>query len=317
MTNTNRVQNKQQTKSKKQTKPKKQIVDFSVANLSENALHQYSSELLEILLRDRTTSFYTKKKKNIIWANDNYAEYGEKYGATCQMTPDLMTGDRGNLIVPRALKSKEQQKERTKSKAEVFTPSWVVKKQNDELDANYQQDDLPIYVSRTWLEITCGEAPYIANRYEMATGEIIALNERAGFLDRKLKRINQEVHHKNKWQKLVKIAYQSSYGFEWNGDSLLLARENLLLTYRDYYFDKWQCEPAIDEFMQIAKIISYNIFQMDGLKGMIPLSQKADTTTYHQADLFDKTQAKTSMTHHGQMVKVKDWKTKQMVDFME
>lgn len=172
---------------KKQIKLKKQSIDFTVANLSENALHQYSPEILEILLRDRTVSFYTKKKKNIIWANDNYADYGEKYAINCQITPDLITGDNGELIVPRALKSSALQKERTKSKAEVFTPSWVVKKQNDELDANYQHDDLQTYIVRTWLEITCGEAPYIANRYEMGTGEIIALHERVGFLDRKTK----------------------------------------------------------------------------------------------------------------------------------
>lgn len=77
-----------QTKPKKQTKSKKHVIDFSVANLSENDLYQYSSKILEILLRDRTTSFYSKRKKNIIWANDNYADYGKKYGATCQITPD-------------------------------------------------------------------------------------------------------------------------------------------------------------------------------------------------------------------------------------
>ncbi len=291
-------------------------IDLTVANLSENALYQYSSELLEILLRDRTASFYAKKKKNIIWANDNYADHGEKYGKNCQMTPDLITGDKGNLIVPRALKSKERQKERTKSKAEVFTPSWVVKKQNDELDKNYQDDDLSTYIARTWLEITCGEAPYIANRYEMETGEIITLHERVGFLDRKLKRINQEINHKQKWQKLIKIAYQSSYGFEWNGDSLLLARENLLLTYRDYYFDQWQYEPSVDELIQIATIISYNIFQMDGLKGVIPLSQRTEIADSYQADLFAEIKTK-SISTHSHMVKVKDWKTKQLVDFME
>lgn len=295
----------------------KQYIDFSVANLSENALHQYSPEVLEILLRDRTVSFYAKKKRNIIWANNNYIQYGQSYLATCQITSNLITGNQGNLIVPRALKSKEQQKERTKAKAEVFTPSWVIKKQNDELDANYQNDDLITYISRTWLEITCGEAPYIANRYEMATGEIIALHERVGFLDRKLRYINQEINLKNKWQKLVKRAYQASYGFEWNGDSLLLARENLLLTYRDYYFDKWKCEPSVDELIQIAEIISYNIFQMDGLKGIIPLSQKIEVVNNYQADLFDDIQTQTVIIHHGQRVKVKDWKINKLVDFME
>lgn len=284
-------------------------------NICENTLHQSYPEILAILLRDRTSSFYVKKKKNIIWANDNYVEFGEKYGAICQITPDLITGEMGNLIVPRALKSKEQQKERTKSKAEVFTPSWVIKKQNDALDESFLNDDLETYIARTWLEITCGEAPYIANRYEMATGVMIDLNERAGFLDRKLRRINQEIDNKKKWQILTKKAYQSCYGFEWNGDSLLLARENLLFTYWDFYVDKWQCEPTAQELKAIAEIISYNIFQMDGLKYIIPLSQRTQITQNHQADLFD--DVPNTIVHHGTKVKIKNWQTKQLVDFME
>lgn len=104
-------------------------------------------------MRDRTTSFYAKKKRNIIWANNNYQEFGEKYQANCQITENLITGEMGNLIVPRALKSKEQQKECTKSKAEVFPPSWVVKKQNDALDENFLNDNLITYISRTWLRV--------------------------------------------------------------------------------------------------------------------------------------------------------------------
>lgn len=299
----------------KQVKSEQQSCDFNVANISENALYHSFPEILDILLRDRTTSFYTKKKQNIIWANDNYQEFGKKYQATCQMTENLITGEMGNLIVPRALKSKEQQKERTKSKAEVFTPSWVVKKQNDALDENFIHDDLETYISRTWLEITCGEAPYMANRYEMATGEMIPINERSGFVDRKLKRINQEIHNKKKWQNLVKKAYQASYGFEWNGDSLLLARENLLLTYHDYHIDKWNIEPEYLHLKQIAEIISYNIFQMDGLTNCIPLSNIQELIINYQHDLFDDVKPKIFIAQQGQRVKIKDWKTRKMVFF--
>lgn len=58
-------------------------------------------------------------------------------------------------------------------------------------------------------------------------------------LDRKMARLNREVNNKAEWQRLAELAYKASYGFEWNGDSLLLARENLLYSYRDYYCDKW------------------------------------------------------------------------------
>ncbi len=140
-----------------------------------------------------------------------------------------------------------------------------MKKQNDAVDSNYVADDIETYTRRKWLEITCGEAPYMATRYDMGTGNLIPLSEREGFVDRKLSRINKEMTDKTEWQRLVELAYKSSYGFEWNGDSLLLAHENLLYTYRDYYLDKWNEPPIYGLFEAIANIISYNIFQMDGL----------------------------------------------------
>lgn len=185
--------------------------------------------------------------------------------------------------MPRALKARELQKERTKEKAEVFTPTWVVKKQNDAVEQNFLKDDLKTYIKRKWLEISCGEAPYMATRYDMETGEIIPLAERVGFVDRKLQRLNAEVNDKAEWQRLVEQAYQSSYGFEWNGDSLLLARENLLYSYRDYYLAKWQQEPILGLFESIAEVVSYNLFQMDGLKYIVPLSERTK-----KIELFDK-----------------------------
>ena len=79
-------------------------IDFSVANISENSLYQFLPEILEILLKDRTTSFYSKKKKNIIWANDNYIGLGKKYGETCPITPDLITGNQGNFNYSQSFK---------------------------------------------------------------------------------------------------------------------------------------------------------------------------------------------------------------------
>jgi hypothetical protein len=238
--------------------------------------------ILEILLLDRTTST-PKSSKNIIWANDNYKEYDAvSYAATAQIRPELITGKRGKLIMPRALKAADLQKKRTKTKAEVFTPIWIVKKQNDVVDSDYKADDLEPYIRRKWLEITCGEAPYMASRYDMGTGEAVPLSERVGFVDRKLARINREVTDKAEWQRLVELAYRASYGFEWNGDSLLLARENLLYTYRDYYIDKWDEPPIYGLFENIAKIISYNVFQMDGLTYTIPLSEKRERVQNYQ-----------------------------------
>src|SRR5699024_1322542 len=266
--------------------------EINSSYILENTIREQMPAILNTLLLDRTLS-KTKTKKNIIWANENYISQGLKtYAATAQIQPELVTGKKGQLIIPRALKSRELQKERTKSKGEVFTPIWSVKQQNDVVDSNYLNDDLETYVKRKWLEITCGEAPYMATRYDMETGELVPINERVGFVDRKLARINAEVSDESEWQRLVELAYQASYGFEWNGDSLFLARENLLYTYCDYYFEKWQKEPLYGFIERIAEIISYNIFQMDGVakrygkpkksKGpyyILPLSEIEETRT--------------------------------------
>ena len=137
----------------------------------------------------------------------------------------------------------------------------------------------------------------------METGEIVPLTKRVGFVDRKLKRINAEVDDKAEWQRLVVEAYKSSYGFEWSGDSLLLARENLLYTYRDYYFQKWLEEPTYGLFANIAKIISYNLFQMDGLKYIIPLTEKREEPEEQWR------------IKSGKRVKIMNWETNKMEFF--
>lgn len=218
--------------------------------------------------------------------------------------------------MPRALKSSELQKARTKANAEVFTPNWVVKKQNDEVERDFLNEDLETYIGYKWLEVACGEAPYMATRYNMETGKLIDLSDRVGFVDRKLARINNEIKDKAEWQRMVEKAYKSSYGFEWNGDSLLLARENLLYTYRDYYFEKWKEEPLYGLFENIAIIISYNVFQMDGLKYIIPLSEKREKVLEVQMSLFDEEEMEDKwIVKAGKRVKVMNWETNKMEFF--
>lgn len=289
--------------------------DVLLPDAMEDDIRAQMPHILEILLLDRTTST-AKKARNILWANDNYIEFGmDSYAAKAQMRPELITGNRGTLIMPRALKAAELQKQRTKIKAEVFTPTWIVKKQNDAVDADYMADDLETYTRRKWLEITCGEAPYMATRYDMETGEVIPLSGRVGFVDRKLARINAEVTDRAEWQRLAELAYKASYGFEWNGDSLLLARENLLYTYRDYYVEKWGEPPNISLLEEIAKIISYNIFQMDGLTYTIPLSESKEKVE-HRFSLFNLEEEKEEWrTIPGKRVRIMNWDTNQMEFF--
>ncbi|SEN16365.1 hypothetical protein SAMN04487786_3306 [Paenisporosarcina quisquiliarum] len=311
------------------------IDEINSADVLENTIREQMPAILDILLLDRTSST-TKTKKNIIWANENYLCHGLKaYAPNAQIQPDLVTGINANLIMPRALKTRELQKERTKSKAEVFTPIWIVKQQNDLVESNYLEDDLETYVKRTWLEISCGEAPYMATRYGMETGELVPIAKRAGFVDRKLARINIEVSDKAEWQRLVEVAYKSSYGFEWNGDSLLIARENLLYTYRDYYYSKWQEEPSYGLFEKLAEIISYNVFQMDGIAKkygvpkkssgqyyILPLSEKKEAKIEVQLsfdltfeDTIDDSEMNQFTIIPGKRVKIMNWETNRMEYF--
>lgn len=222
----------------------------------------------EVLLLDRTRS-RGKETHNIIWAYKNDQINSIDDVATSEIRPELI-----QKIVPRALKSMEMKRERTQEKAEVFTPLWVVKIQNDTLDQSV--DDLETYVKNTWLEITCGEAPYMVSRYHMEDGSPIVLENREGFVDRKMRRINCGVDEVEEWQRFAELAYKASYGFEWSGDSLLLARENLLFSYYDYFTEKWNSAPSCEYVQKIARIISYNVFQMDGRTNTIPLLKKTN-----------------------------------------
>jgi len=92
-------------------------------DIRENTLRSMG-DLLDMLLIDRTT------KKNIIWATDSYEVHGQDFSPHKHIKPELITGSHGNLIQPRAAKSLTEQRQRTKDKAEVFTPLETVEKIN-------------------------------------------------------------------------------------------------------------------------------------------------------------------------------------------
>ncbi len=277
---------------------------MTTIDISEETLARESSGLLRTLLKDRTTN------KSIVWATHSYELLGKGFGAHDRITPSRVTGDYANLIQPRSEKSKYEQKDRTKVRAEVFTPTWLVKKQVDTVDQEYQDLDLEAYLQLKWLEITCGEAPYMVSRYDTVTGQALALEERVGFLDRKLQRLSQEVHEEKAWFQGAVTAYQNSYGYEFQGDSLLLARENLFASFIDCYQAKFTQEPSSSQKMTIARIISYNVLQMDGLTYTSPYSQQAGDTV--QLSLFEEIAEQPSQSQKAQ---IKDWKTNELIDF--
>lgn len=165
-----------------------------------------------------------------------YEQKGKKFASFAPITSDLVTGKNGKLIQPRGVKSKEEQLLRTRDKAEVFTPLSIVKQMNDACDTKrITKNNWQEYVALLKLEITCGEAPFIVSRYDPVSDkqELLPLAERVGFLDQKLTVVSKYCTTQDEWLKWAKIAFQSSYGYEWQGDSLLIARENLLYTFID------------------------------------------------------------------------------------
>lgn len=240
----------------------------------------YLHLLLGVLLKDWNTN------KNIIWATNDYRNYGSEYSAESEITQDTLNDLGVDLLQPRVTKSKEAQKGRTKEKAEVFTPSWLCKDMNtccekgwfDRNKKRYDsdlgivsRDFLKAYIDLKRLEITCGEAPFVVSRYDTTNGEIIPLYNRIGFLDRKLMLINYYIDDMSQWFDMICRAYQSCYGYEYQGDNLFKARLNLLHTFIDYYDKKWlRGFPSDAQLRKISNIISRNFWQMDGLTYSIP-----------------------------------------------
>lgn len=219
---------------------------------------QIPKEILEILLLDRTTG------KNILWGTDQYG-----YDPKSSIQVDQIIS--GNVIKPRVLKSQEDQKSRTDSKAEVYTPIEIIKKMNDSVDEKFEGNNRA-YIRRKVLEVTCGEAPYLVSRYDVSTGKMIPLSERQGLLDRKMRIIKDHTTKRGDWCDFTAEAIKSTYGYEWQGDSLLLARENVLYDVIDWYEEKFMEKLPYDLIKIFAEIISYNIFQMDGVTMCVPYS---------------------------------------------
>ena len=296
------------------------------ADISENQLLiSYGEKVCMNLLKDHTT------QQNIYWATDSYAELGEEFTFYAPITLDKITSyisDEGEVVTkeqydniirqtpeakdhyqemirPRAVKSKREQIQRAKDKAEVFTPAWICNAQNNLIDEawfgrkeglfnspdpedphKWINNEEPIsfegtgkdwkdYVADMRLEITCGEAPYLANRYDVVTGEYNEVAKfRIGMLDRKLRIVSENVKDSKEWILWAKIALRSTYGFEWQGDNLLLAREALFFTFEEHYIEQFGENKFNQNKMRmmpgVAYIVSWNVWQMDGLTYGLP-----------------------------------------------
>lgn len=270
-----------------------------IINIQDDILKIQALGLLNKILADKTT------KRNIMWATDAHSALGTKYERNEEITADLITGSNAGVIKTRARKAMEQQTERTRQHAEVFTPLWICNKMNNYADEVWfdsknifwkdgkptdriifqKENDWKRYVDSRRLEITCGKAPYLVSRYDVETGEMIPIAKRIGILDRKLRVMNENTNTEEEWFQWVERAFQATYGYEFQGDNLLIARVNLLMTFEEYLQDRWQRKPSAEEYRKIMKVIVWNIWQMDGLTGTIPYSTAEEA--YHQMDLME------------------------------
>lgn len=305
------------------------MAPYASIDISENKLRA-KGEILSTLLFDRTT------KKNIIWATDSYVNYGENFYSHKQISPELVTGVYGKLIQPRAAKSLTEQRLRTKEKAEVFTPLRIINQMNKSIDwktGNFpaSEETWKEYVQELRLEITCGEAPFIASRYNPTahTGKVIEIQNRVGFLDRKMRVVSSYCNKPKDWIFWAKEAFRASYGYEWQGDNVLIARENLLYSMIDYYKDKFGRNPTLEIQQEFAEIISWNIFQMDGIRYVLPMSCKHETKIIPgELTLFGETPDRIEnyecegcklnrpTKHNGKYAKVMDWSKNKPVNFV-
>ena len=334
--------NKKQKFKQMKTSGSYNLLNDTCCAKSENSKVQYFDlnikpiqDTLKILLRDKTT------KENIIWATNSYHNYGVDYYEDKQITVDTLNGWGAMTLQPRILKNQIDQKERTRKKAEVFTPGWICNEMNNTLDEdwfgrknvfNFENGESWItyegkivfpknknwkdYVYSKRLEITCGEAPYLVSRYDVSSGELIQCPiDRIGILDRKLRVINENVDNEEEWFKWVQKAYQSTYGYEYQGDNLLIARINLLLTFVDNMEYKWKRQPSTQENRKIANIISWNLFQMDGLTNTIPTFESHPK--YEEISIDELLGEIEEKENHLSNCKIKDWRGNKTVLFGE
>lgn len=286
----------------------------------------FPDEILSILLLDHTTN------KNILWATDDY----EGIKPESQILITQITGNNSDRIKPRTQKVKTDQSKRTRGKAEVFTPSWICNEQNNLIDEQwFNRTDVfnittlqkwdtteekvhfstDIQSGRTWqdyiklnrLEITCGEAPYLVSRYDAVSGKRIKITDRIGILDRKLRVVCENACNEADYMLWTIIAFQSCYGFELQGDSLFLARVNLLNTFTDYTKHFLKRNPTTEEQKSIAQIISWNLWQMDGLTFCTPFSASDDNG---QDFLFSEMNTLQSFP-----CTIKDWKQNKVLKY--
>ena len=292
---------------------------------------QLDASLVAILLADRSSGAFIR------WACNAYTTHGESYAADQEIYPPQV-----HLIQERTRKTQEEQRDRTKKSAEVFTPAWLCNAMINARDAVYfgreevfnrmeapswtptrKTIDFPTtasgrrlawerYIDARCLEITCGEAPFLVSRYDAADGRPIPLAERIGILDRKLRIIGEHTCTAEDWFHWAKRALESAYAYEYQGDSLFLARLNLFLSISEYHRHLWKRPLNRHQQEEVARILSWNLWQMDGLTATTPFVTKQGKPEDSLFDFYAITAERRPLRSL-----IRDWRGKKTIRFSE
>lgn len=243
-----------------------QDVTSEMVDLQSELSRLNSMGLLCGLLKDKTTG------GNITWATDQYEGRGYRYAKDQPIQTELILGVIYDVVRARAAKSREDQLKRTRKKGEVFTPIWVVDKMTSHIlaDAHKSAKNWKQFIDFRMLEITCGEGPFLATRYDTETGKVIPLHKRVGLLDAKLREVTANTGDEQTWAEWAVRAFESTYGYEYQGDSLLIARINMVMTFLEYFESRWDHAPENELLRRISNVVAWNLWQMDGLTGRAP-----------------------------------------------
>ena len=292
---------------------------------------QLDASLVAILLADRSSGAFIR------WACNAYTTHGESYAADQEIYPHQV-----HLIQERTRKTQEEQRDRTKKSAEVFTPAWLCNAMINARDAVYfgreevfnrmeapswtptrKTIDFPTtasgrrlawerYIDARCLEITCGEAPFLVSRYDAADGRPIPLAERIGILDRKPRIIGEHTCTAEDWFHWAKRALESAYAYEYQGDSLFLARLNLFLSISEYHRHLWKRPLNRHQQEEVARILSWNLWQMDGLTATTPFVTKQGKPEDSLFDFYAITAERRPLRSL-----IRDWRGKKTIRFSE
>ncbi len=292
-----------------------------------------NKSIMDILLRDHTTG------SNLLWATEDYASEGAGFGLKDEIQY-LFIINQNEIIRPRYLKSQSEQRNRSRDMAEVFTPPWIVNKQNNLVDDqwfgkkgvfNTEQGESWIptdtidfggldwknYVTSVRMEVCCGEAPYLTTRYDAINGSEIPVPFRVGLFDRKLRVISENIDSAQEWIDWAKSAVKCIYAYDFQGDNVLLARENILLALVESYKEKFKEDLTQNVAKEVSEILSWNIWQMDGMKLVVPFS--CETLRDLDGKSTGLISCKACLTgkgrHSGKHCKIMDWEKDLVIEF--